>query len=189
MDEKNFSQQEPEEAPAGIKMEIYDWVQCLVYALVVCVLIFVFLFRTIDVVGHSMEPTLNESDKLIVTDLFYTPKYGDIVVLRKDSFGEQPIVKRVIATEGQTVDIDFEQGIVYVDGVALDEPYIAEPTTRPIDFDGEVTVPEGCVFVMGDNRNKSTDSRDEDLGMVDERYIIGHVVLRVLPLNKFGFVD
>jgi signal peptidase I len=171
------------------RMEIYDWLQCIVYALVVCVLVFVFFFRTIDVVGHSMEPTLQEGDKLIVSNLFYTPKYGDIVVLRKESFGEQAIVKRVIATEGQTVDIDFEQGIVYVDGVALDEPYIAEKTTRPLDFTGEVTVPEGCVFVMGDNRNKSNDSRDDKIGMVDVRYIIGRELIRVFPLSSFGLVD
>ena len=170
------------------RMEIYDWLQCIVYALVVCVLVFVFFFRTIDVVGHSMEPTLQEGDKLIVSNLFYTPKYGDIVVLRKESFGTQAIVKRVIATEGQTVDIDFEQGIVYVDGVALDEPYIAEKTTRPLDFNGEVTVPEGCVFVMGDNRNRSNDSRDDKIGMVDVRYIIGRELIRVYPLSSFGLV-
>ena len=174
---------------AKAKIEIYDWVQCIVYALVACVVVFVFFFRTIDVVGHSMDPTLHEGDKLIVTNLFNTPKYGDIVVLRKESFSDKPIVKRVIATEGQTVDIDFETGIVYVDGEALDEPYTAEPATRALDFDGEVTVPEGCIFVMGDNRNKSTDSRDDAIGMVDTRYIIGREIVRVFPLNKFGFVS
>ena len=150
---------------------------------------FVFFFRTIDVMGHSMEPTLQNGDKLIVSNLFYTPQYGDIVVLRKESFGEQAIVKRVIATEGQTVDIDFDEGIVYVDGVALDEPYIAEVTRRPLDFSGEVTVPEGCVFVLGDNRNRSNDSRDADIGMVDTRYIIGRALIRVFPLSEFGPVD
>ncbi|HIW16460.1 MAG TPA: signal peptidase I [Firmicutes bacterium] len=171
------------------RMEIYDWLQCIVYALVVCVIVFVFFFRTIDVMGHSMEPTLQNGDKLIVSNMFYTPQYGDIVVLRKESFGEQAIVKRVIATEGQTVDIDFDEGIVYVDGVALDEPYIAEATRRPLDFNGEVTVPEGCVFVLGDNRNRSNDSRDADIGMVDTRYIIGRALIRVFPLSEFGPVD
>ncbi len=171
------------------RMEIYDWLQCIVYALVVCVIVFVFFFRTIDVMGHSMEPTLQNGDKLIVSNMFYTPQYGDVVVLRKESFGEQAIVKRVIATEGQTVDIDFDEGIVYVDGVALDEPYIAEATRRPLDFNGEVTVPEGCVFVLGDNRNRSNDSRDADIGMVDTRYIIGRALIRVFPLSEFGPVD
>jgi len=195
MDSKNTNNNEQvQSAPNGQssvkrRLEVYDWVQCIVYALVACILVFVFFFRTIDVVGHSMEPTLMEGDKLIVTNLFYEPKYGDIVILRKDSFSDQPIVKRVIATEEQVVDIDFDKGIVYVDGEALDEPYIAEKTTRPIDFDGKVTVPKGCVFVMGDNRNKSTDSRDERISMVDKRYIIGHEIIRVFPLSEFGFVD
>lgn len=182
------SVEDKKKQPSSFKMEIYDWVQCVVYALVACVIIFVFFFRTIDVIGNSMVPTLEWGDKLIVSNLFYTPEYGDIVVLRKESFGEQPIVKRVIATAGQTVDIDFEAGIVYVDGVALDEPYTADKTTRKIDFEGEVTVPENSVFVLGDNRNKSNDSRDENIGMVDIRYIIGREIIRVFPLNNFGFV-
>ncbi len=135
-----------------------------------------------------MEPTLWENDKLIVSDLFYTPEYGDIVVLRKDSFSVDPIVKRVIATEGQTIDIDFDLGKVYVDGVELDEPYINEPTKRDLDFDDPVTVPENHIFVMGDNRNASSDSRDADIGMVDERYIIGREIIRIFPLESFGAV-
>ena len=191
MDKKKKAREAEAELPRAVKkrLEIYDWLQCIVFALVACILVFVFFFRTIDVVGHSMEPTLMEGDKLIVTNLFYEPEYGDIVILRKDSFGEQPIVKRVIATEGQVIDIDFEEGIVYVDGEALDEPYIAEKTTRELDFDGKVTVPDGCVFVMGDNRNKSTDSRDDSIGMVDTRYIIGHELIRILPLDSIGLVD
>lgn len=173
----------------SFKMEVYDWVQCVVYALVACVVIFVFFFRTIDVVGHSMEPTFSEHDKLIVSNLFYEPEYGDVVVLRKDSYGSSPIIKRIIATEGQTIDIDFENGIVYIDDEVLDEPYIAEATTRSLDFDGKMTVPEGCVFVMGDNRNASNDSRDDAIGMVDTRYIIGREIFRLYPFDKFGFVD
>ena len=168
--------------------EVYDWFQCIVTALLLCVLVFVFLFRVVGVLGSSMVPTLHEGDKIITSNLFYTPEYGDIVVLRKDSFDDDPIVKRVIATEGQTVDIDFDAGIVYVDGVALEENYIAEPTQRALDFSGPVTVPEGCVFVMGDNRNGSTDSRDDRLGCVDTRYIMGKVLFRILPISGFGSV-
>ncbi|MGI5935228.1 MAG: signal peptidase I [Oscillospiraceae bacterium] len=168
--------------------EIYDWIQCLVSALLICVLVFVFFVRMIDVVGHSMEPTLNDSDKVIISDLFYTPKSGDIVVLRLESFRKEPIVKRIIATEGQTVDIDFENGIVYVDGQALEEDYTAEATFTRLDFYGPVTVPEGKVFVMGDNRNNSTDSRDDRIGFIDERYIMGKVYWIVFPLKKFGSV-
>lgn len=99
----------------------------------------------------------------------------------------EPIVKRVIAVEGQTIDIDFDKGVVYVDGVALDEPYIYEPTYKQLDFSGPVTVPEGCVFVMGDNRNGSTDSRYSVLGCIDTRLIQGRVYLTVFPLKNFGW--
>ena len=164
----------------------FDWIQMIVTALVTCILIFVFLGRTVGVIGPSMEKTLIEGDRLIISNLFYTPKYGDIVVLRKDTFKNEPIIKRVIATEGQTVDIDFDAGVVYIDGVALDEPYINAPTTLREDFQKPVTVPEGCVFVMGDNRNRSTDSRTDSIGCVDTRYIIGRAIFRIYPFNKIG---
>ena len=96
--------------------EALDWLQCIVSSLVAAILLFTFVARTITVVGSSMVPTLEDGNLLIVSRLFYTPRYGDIVVLRKESFMSDPIVKRVIATEGQTVDIDFEEGVVYVDG-------------------------------------------------------------------------
>lgn len=166
--------------------EIYEWIQCLVFALILCVVVFVFLFRLVDVVGDSMNPTLKDGDKMIVSDLFYKPKQGDIVIFRKDEYKAEALVKRVIATEGQTVEIDFNRGRVYVDGELMDEPYIAEPTVNQIDFTGTQVVPEGCVFVMGDNRNCSTDSRDARIGMVDERLIIGKVLLTVFPLDHLG---
>lgn len=166
--------------------EALDWLQCIVSGIVICILVFTFLFRVISVVGSSMVPTLEEGDKLIISDLFYQPKYGDIVVLRKEQFKDEPIIKRVIATEGQTVDIDFDAGLVYVDGVALEEAYVNSPTNEREDFTEPVTVPEGCVFVMGDNRNRSTDSRTSSIGCVDRRLIIGKAYLRLTPLNKFG---
>ena len=168
--------------------ETYEWIQCVVVALVVCVLIFVFAARVIDVVGHSMVPTLQDGDKIIITRLVRSYDRGDIVVLRKDTYREEPIVKRVIAVEGQTVDIDFYNGVVYVDGEALDEPYVNELTYQPEDFTEPVTVPEGCVFVMGDNRNNSTDSRTASIGCVDTRYIMGKVVFRILPLSSIGAI-
>ena len=128
-----------------------------------------------------MNNTLFHGDKMVVLDLPYTPKQGDIVVFRKDEYKPEALVKRVIATEGQTVEIDFDKGIVYVDGVALDEPYTADYTYIPIDFSGVQTVPEGCVFVMGDNRNHSADSRSDKYGMIDTSKIVGRVVLPVLP--------
>ena len=166
--------------------EVYEWIQCLVFALIFCVILFVFFFRLVDVVGDSMNPTLENADKMVVSDLFYKPKQGDIVIFRKDEYKPEALVKRVIATEGQTVEIDFNKGRVYVDGVLLDEPYIAEPTRNQIDFTGIQVVPEGCVFVMGDKRNESADSRDSRIGMVDERLIIGKVLFTVFPLDHIG---
>ncbi len=163
------------------KMELYDWIQCVVGALVVGILIFMFGVRVVNVQGHSMEPTLLDTDMILTSNLFYTPKNGDVVVFQTDTYGADPLVKRVIAVGGQTVDIDFDAGVVYVDGVALDEPYIAEPTYTPEDFTGEVTVPEGRLFLMGDNRNRSTDSRRSTIGMVDRRCVIGKVLCVVVP--------
>lgn len=161
--------------------EMFDWVQSLVVALLICVLVFTFVIREVSVSGTSMINTLYDGDRILISNLFYSPRQGDVVVLRKESFSAEPIVKRVIALEGQTVDIDFEAGIVYVDGQALNEPYIYEPTRRRIDFDEPVTVPEGCVFVMGDNRNGSTDSRDLRIGCVDVRLIMGKALLIAIP--------
>ena len=187
---KQTDMKKVKEQPAAEKVstrsEIYEWLQCIIVALIICVILFVFFIRMIDVNGWSMYPTLEDKDKMLVTDIFYTPKQGDIVVFQKDEYADYALVKRVIATEGQTIEIDFDRHIVYVDGVALDEPYIAEPTANKIDFTGLQVVPEGCVFVMGDNRNDSTDSRDERIGMVDTRNIIGKVVCVAFPFNHIG---
>ena len=185
---ENPQVQDPVTEPKKAESEALDWLQCIVSALVAMILIFTFFARTVMVIGVSMVPTLEDGNRLVVSRLFYQPKRGDIVVLRKESFMQDPIVKRVIATEGETVDIDFEAGVVYVDGVALDEPYVNSLTTEPEDFTEPVTVPKGCVFVMGDNRNRSTDSRDDRVGCVDTRYIIGKALLRLSPLNRFGAV-
>ena len=166
---------EPAKTETTTRGEVYDWMQSLVFALIICILVFVFLFRIVDV--------------SVVSDVFYKPKQGDIVIFRKDEYKPEALVKRVIATEGQTVEIDFDRGRVYVDGELLDEPYIAEPTRNQLDFKGAQTVPEGCVFVMGDNRNASSDSRKAEIGMVDERLIVGKVLLRVFPLDSIGIPD
>jgi signal peptidase I len=179
MDECNLTREEIKKRAS--LAEAYDWLQCIVSAMLICVLVFVFLARVVGVIGSSMNPTLNDGDMLIISDLFFTPKQGDIVVLRKESFKDEPLVKRVIAVAGQTVDIDFSEGVVYVDGKALEEDYVAEPTLRQLDFSGPVTVPEGFVFLMGDNRNDSTDSRSNRIGFVDVRYIMGKAYLLILP--------
>lgn len=177
-----------EETPVSPYKETYEWVQCVIVALICCVLVFVFFARVIDVVGQSMLPTLEPGDKIVITRFAGDYEQGDIIVLRKDTFRKEPIVKRIIAVGGQTIDIDFENGIVYIDGEALDEPYVNELTYEPEDFVGPVTVPENCVFVMGDNRNSSSDSRQETIGCVDERYIMGKVIFRFLPFSKIGAI-
>lgn len=161
--------------------EAFDWIQSLVIALLICVLVFTFIVRVVSVEGTSMYSTLYPNDRVVISNLFYTPKQGDIVVIRKESFGTVPIIKRVIAVEGQTVGIDFDEGVVYVDGEALEEDYTYTPTTRRIDFGNDIVVPEGCIFVLGDNRNGSTDSRDDRIGCVDERLVMGKALFLLLP--------
>ena len=164
--------------------ELYEWVQSLVGSVLVVVAIFTFGIRMLGVDGHSMLNTLQHGDRLLVLNsMFYHDyQYGDIVILRKDGvFDNDPIVKRVIATGGQTVDIDFNEGVVYVDGEALEEDYIREPTYTAEGTEFPLTVPEGSIFVMGDNRNGSSDSRDYRLGTVDTRYVIGKAAFLLFP--------
>ena len=164
--------------------DLYEWVQSLVGSVLVVVAIFTFVIRMMGVDGHSMLNTLQHGDRLLVVNsmLYHDYKYGDIVILRKNGvFDDDPIVKRVIAVEGQTVDIDFAEGIVYVDGEALEEDYFREPTYTAEGTEFPLTVPEGSIFVMGDNRNGSSDSRDYRLGTVDTRYVIGKAAFLIFP--------
>lgn len=163
---------------------LYEWVQALVCPLVVLMVLCTFLVRINDVSGSSMRETLLDGDQLVVLNGWLCGDYapGDIVILRKAGFhGGAPIVKRVIAAEGQTVDIDFQSGTVYRDGEPLREDYIREPTYREEGLEFPLTVPEGCVFVMGDNRNNSDDSRDPALGPVDTRQVFGRAVFLMVP--------
>ena len=150
----------------------------------VVMVVFVLLFRIVVVSGSSMYSTLWHNDYLLVLSsvICGEPKAGDIIVASKDSFNDgEPIIKRVIATEGQTVDIDFEKGLVYVDGVVLKEDYIYTSTNVSEGVVFPLTVAEGCVFAMGDNRNRSRDSRYPDIGMIDEREILGKAVFLLVP--------
>ena len=178
--QKETRRAKPEEKKSR---EAYEWVQALVCSVLAVVLLFTFGARLIGVDGHSMVPTLQDGDRLLVLNSMLCGGYepGNIVVLRKESFLPTPIVKRVIATAGQAGDIDFGSGVVYVDGRRLHEDYINELTFTAEGTEFPLTVPEGCVFVMGDNRNHSTDSRSAQLGTIDQRYIIGRAVFLALP--------
>ena len=182
-------QQLPDEERFSLKNEVYEWVESLVYSLVVVVLLFTFVFRIVGVDGNSMLPTLHNEDRVILTNLFYEPKRGDIVVVTQPNERNEPIIKRIIATGGQEVNIDFQKHEVYVDGELLQEDYILAPTALPYDVKFPVTVPEGKVFVMGDNRNDSWDSRASGVGFIDERYILGEAVFRVYPFNSLGLLN
>ena len=172
------------------RFEIYEAFHDFVWILSFVTVLFVFAIRLVGVDGSSMYPTLYDHDYLLLASNVIDSNYksGDIVVLSKSipevpQLDQTPIVKRVIATEGQTIDIDFSTGRVSVDGEMLNEPYIYQPTYRNYEYGltYPATVPEGCVFVMGDNRNNSTDSRYAPIGMVDTRYIMGTVLFRIFP--------
>lgn len=166
----------------------FEWYEALISAALVLVLIFSFFFRIIQVDGSSMVPTLVDGDKLIVWGAGYTPQRGDVVIVDSYTSYGRPLVKRVIAKGGDTVDIDYIAGTVSVNGEVLQEDYIAEPTYLSYDVEFPYTVPDGTVFVMGDNRNASLDSRSSSVGCIDERDILGKVLICFLPVSDFGVV-
>lgn len=200
MDEYNNLPQEDEtemlEESRRPGAELYDWLQLFLGCVVAAVVLFNCVARLTRVDGSSMDHTLEHGEIMLIWSLGYTPEQGDIVVLNKTPVllpgwpEPRAIVKRVIATGGQTVDIDYDAGTVYVDGQPLDEPYLPEemylpgPTMQGTHWE----VPEGSVFVMGDNRNHSTDSRDIQLGPIDTDYILGKAVLALWPMERFGAV-
>lgn len=196
-DELYVGEEKKKEEPL-LREGFFEWLEILCVSFITVVIVLTLLFKVVTISGPSMSDTLLDGERIIITSLFYTPQNGDIVVVSRndtnsyDNMSSEPIIKRVIATEGQTVNIDFDRGIVYVDGVALDEPYVKTPTNIFEGVEFPVTVKENCVFVLGDNRNDSSDSRDPNIGdggMIDVRYIMGKAVLRFYPFSKFGVID
>ena len=178
-----------QQSPSAVRGQgMLEWYEALISAALVLVLIFSFFFRIIQVDGESMVPTLDNGDKLIVWGAGYEPQRGDVVIVDSYTAYGKPLVKRVIAKGGDVVNIDYQAGTVSVNGEVLQEAYIAEPTYLGYDVTFPYTVPEGTVFVMGDNRNESLDSRSSYVGCIDERDILGKVLLCFLPVSDFGVV-
>lgn len=198
---KTHSKKETPEEKSDWRKDLYDWLQLLSFVLIFVTIFFTFFGMVFGVSGSSMYPTLHDANAMFVQRFGYTPKAGDIVVLRKDGFPEEEhseaIVKRVIATAGQEIEIDYGTNSVYIDGILLEEDYL-NFANEGLDLSqfgddymverngmtyNSVRVPEGCIFVMGDNRNGSTDSRYPELGMIDTRYVLGHALCVFYPFS------
>ncbi len=179
-------QDAPEPKKGSWKKEVLDWTLSIAVALVVALLIRNFVFTLVNVDGSSMIPTLQDGDTLYVNRFLYEPKQGDIIILHPPQSYNTPYVKRVIALEGQVVDIKPEEGAVYVDGERLDEPYASEPITSGGTLTYPYTVKDGCVFVLGDNRSPNGSSDSRVLGPIPVENIMGKALFRILPFRSFG---
>lgn len=182
---KKAMEKDSEEVKLRPIESFYEWIEAVIYAFIAIFVIFTFLFRIVGVDGNSMKNTLYNGDWVIVSNFNYTAQRKDIVVSTQPNARHEPLIKRVIGLPGDEVDIDFVSGVVYVNGNALDEPYAAEPTFMRGDIHFPLVVPEGKVFVMGDNRNDSWDSRFSEVGFVDEHYLMGKAVLRIFPFGDW----
>ncbi len=176
--------------------EAVDYLEMFVFAVCAVILIFSFAFRICTVDGESMENTLFKEENLLVSDWFYTPERGDIIVFHQTKTLNEPIVKRVIATEGEHVSVLYENGVMEITITdlsgrksKLSEPYVKYEGSPYSTFPLSVTVPTGMLFVMGDNRNNSLDSRHPNIGFVDERRVLGKVMFRITPFDRFGTVQ
>ena len=189
-DSQKTNGEEKADKKKQFQLNVYDFASIIMAAFIIITIIFTFVFRLVGVKGQSMESTLFENDWLITMEQ-KEYVYGDIVVITEPNYFNEPLIKRVIATGGQIVDIDYGSSTVYVDGVALEEPYINESfiLQNSDDITFPYTVPEGHLFCMGDNRNHSTDSRSTLIGAVDERYILGRAMLRILPFGNSDIYD
>ena len=191
----------------GLLNDIADMAESIIFSIFIVLLVFTYLLRISDVSGPSMEPTLIEDDRVVITSLFYEPKRNDIIIVDSSKL-DKLIVKRVIGVPGDNVDIDFETGIVSVNGTPVDEQlyqpdadgnppeltadhFVNTLTTQNMGAFDEypVNVPPGYIFVLGDNRNRSKDSKHSELGFVPEKEIVGKVIMRIYPFSDFGFVN
>lgn len=167
---------------------IYDFMSILMTSMIVIMLLFTFVFRIAGVIGPSMNETLLDGDRLIVTAFLPRPQRGDIVIITQPNSIHEPIVKRVVGLPGEWVDIDAARGVVLINGIVLEEPYVVGSTNDLYDREYPVKVPDGCYFVMGDNRNNSTDSRSDQIGFIEKNYMLGKVFYRFSPAGS-GLVE
>lgn len=180
---------EKEEISDTAWTSVFHWLYGIIGFLFVLFVVFILFFKVVEVDGVSMDPTLSDNDKLLVYTLSYTPKQGDIVVISAGD-DELSLVKRIIATENQTVDVDYKTGKVFVDGMEIEENYVSEmssPDDNEISY--PYTVPENSVFVMGDNRNESRDSRSKVIRAVEESRIVGKAVIRLFPVSDVNIYE
>ena len=168
--------------------EIYETAESVIIAFLVIAVLILFFFRVVSVEGDSMLPNLHNGDRIITTNFFYNPEKGDIVVVDKNTNYGKPLIKRVIADEGDKIFIDYSTGDVFVNDEKLSENYISERINIQDRENIEMIVPDGYLFVMGDNRNNSMDSRDSAIGIINEKNILGKALLQIYPLNKLGVV-
>ncbi len=200
--EEEHTDEAPDETPEEripASVGAFDWIKSILLSFALVIFVFTVLFRGSTVVGDSMNNTLHSGERIIISDFAYTPAIGDIVVVHTPTYkdGKEFLIKRVIALGGQSVRINFNTWQVWVDGQLLDEPYVLkqsgpmESESMQPDENGvfEFVVKDNYVFVMGDNRNNSADSRSNMIGLINEQYILGRVILRYLPFNVFGPVQ
>lgn len=199
-----FDQFEPQNEQGSVLTKVSNIVNYAVYIFFIIVIIFNYIFCFAGVSGDSMKPTLNDGDKLLALSIAYTPQRGDVVIIdnktaalldengnvTEKSALDCMITKRIVAVGGDTIDFDFENGTVTVNGEVLEEKYISEPTTRDEGaFQYPLTIPEGYVFVLGDNRNISKDSRHGDVGLVPVDEIVGKIIFKIYPFGDFGGIN
>ncbi len=177
-------------AKIDLTSSVFEWIELFVFSFSIVLIIMTFAVRHSPVIGSSMAHTLEENDILLVSDVMYKPEQDDVIVFQSPAVGyNEPLVKRIIAVGGQEINIDFSTWTVLVDGEKLDETYVNYEEGRNMlssNIQFPLIIPEGYIFVMGDNRNHSLDSRNSIVGLVDERYIIGRVIFRVYPFDKIG---
>ena len=188
---KKFKQQKIKFKVNDKKVTDYmvDLTRTIIFVFAFMSVIFTFIIRDANVVGNSMLDTLHSDDKILMTNFMYKPKCGDIVAINAENQIEKRIIKRVIATEGQTLVVDYSKNAVYVDGIQIDEPYVSSITREPSNpLQIPYVIPEGYIFVMGDNRIISLDSRDKSIGLVSVNDVIGKAQFIVYPFDRFTYL-